>query len=31
VALASIIVAMPAILPIVWYMMKRLSAEHTQD
>jgi len=31
VALASIIVAMPAILPIVWYMMKRLSAEHTAD
>ena len=31
VALASIIVAMPAILPMVWYMMKRLSAEHTAD
>jgi multiple sugar transport system permease protein len=31
VALAAVIVAMPGILPIVWYMMKRLSGEHVRD
>jgi multiple sugar transport system permease protein len=31
VALAAVIVAMPAIIPIVWFMMKRLSGEHVQD
>jgi len=31
VALAAIIVAMPAVIPIVWFMMKRLSGEHVQD
>ena len=31
VSLAAIIVAMPAVIPIVWFMMKRLSGEHVQD
>jgi multiple sugar transport system permease protein len=31
VSLAAIIVAMPAVIPIVWFMMKRLSGEHVRD
>ena len=31
VSLAAIIVAMPAVIPIVWFMMKRLSGEHIRD
>jgi hypothetical protein len=30
VSLAAIIVAMPAVIPIVWFMMRRLSAAHVQ-